>query len=721
MHCPVWTLYVVLAWLLAASDSAANDGDSGDRTSNSSIETIPVYGRRLDYLVVDTSAATKTPTPIMQTPVSVQVVPQQTLSDQQVTRLEQAVRNVSGIYSNNTYFGQFADDFSIRGFRSGEVVYRDGFRMDTLSGKYDLANVERVEVVKGPASVLYGRMEPGGLVNYVTKQPLADPSYAVSQQVGSFASRRTTADLTGPLDADGTVAYRLDAEYENSGSFRQFVDSQRTLLAPTLRWRIDPQTVLSIGYEYFDNRTTPDNIGLIAFGNRPLDLPARRNLAEPTDFMDADKNTFDATLSREWDDVWRSALHVSYTNNHEKDGGAWGDNVDDTWILADVLPRTAEGSQVGLAETIDQRALTWTLDTTARFEQFGLRHTLLVGVDGHDIDTDTVCCGIHGWALDDISISNPLHRVTVGPIEFVDYSSSNEETWHGYYVQDQVELPRHVFVLVGARYDSIGSHDKTSNVRESDDGTTPRVGVLWQPVPSVSLYSTYSENFGASNADLVDANGRPLKPETAAQVEVGAKFEANDRLMATLSLYSLTKKDIATADLSTPDPYDSLAIGKARSRGVEVDVTGELAPGWDVIVAYAYTQTKMLDDLAFVSLYGTNVKGNEMSNVPKNGGRVWTTYSFADGRIEGLTIGGGVTARGARQGDLGNDFVLPGYATVDLMAAYAFPFGASHVTAQVNVDNVFDRDYYDSSADYSRARIMPGTPRAVVGQLRVEF
>lgn len=713
---------VLLLFLISSVEAAqVDDRDGTARASDASIETIPVFGRRLDYLVTESSAATRTNTPIMQTPVSVQVVPQQVMADQQVTRLEEAVRNVSGIYSNNTYFGQFADEFSIRGFRSGEVVYRDGFRMDTLSGKYGLANVERVEVVKGPASVLYGRMEPGGMVNYVTKQPSSDPYYAVSQQVGSFNSHRTTADLTGPLDADGAVAYRINAEYENSESFRQFVDAQRTLVAPTLRWQADAQTVVTLGYEYFDNRTTPDNIALIAFGNRPLDLPDRRNLAEPTDFMDAEKNTFDATVTHDWDDVWRSSLHLSYTNNHEKDGGAWGDNVDDTWILSDLLPRTDEGSQVGLAETIDQHALSWTFDTTAQFEQFGLRHTLLVGVDGHDIDSDTVCCGIHGWALDDISISAPIHRVTIGPIEFVDYSSSNEETWHGYYAQDQIEMPQHVFLLVGGRYDSIGNHDKTTNTRESEDGTTPRVGVLWQPVRSVSLYSTYSENFGASNSDLVDANGRPLKPESAEQIEVGAKFEVSERLMATLSVYSLTKKNIATADLSTPDPYDSLAIGKARSRGLEVDITGELASGWDVIVAYAYTQTKMLDDLAFVSLYGANVKGNELSNVPTNGGRIWTTYSFANGRIEGLTVGGGVTARGARQGDLGNDFVLPGYATVDLMAAYAFAFHGSHVTAQLNVDNVLDRDYYDSSADYSRARIMPGTPRAVMGQVRVEF
>lgn len=714
-------IVTVLFGLSVASVVHASDAEDAAGPRDASIETIPVYGQRLDYLVTDTSAATRTNTPILQTPVSVQVVPQQAMVDQQVTRLEEAVSNVSGIYSNNTYFGQFADNFSIRGFRSGEVVYRNGFRMDTLSGKYDLANVERVEVVKGPSSALYGRMEPGGLVNYVTKQPLSEPYYAVSQQVGSFNSYRTTADLTGPLDADGAVAYRLDAERETSESFRQFVDAERTLVAPTLRWQADEQTVVTIGYEYFDNQTTPDNIALVAFGNRPLDMPSRRNLAEPTDFMDAEKNTFEGTVTHEWDDVWRSALHVSYTNNHEKDGGAWGDNVDDTWVLADILPRTDEGSQVGLAETIDQHALTWTFDTTAQFEQFGLRHTLLVGVDGHDLETDTVCCGIHGWALDDISISNPIHRVTIGPIAFADYSSSSEESWHGYYAQDQIELPQHVFLLVGGRYDSIGHHDKTTNTHENEDGTTPRVGVLWQPVPSVSLYTTYSENFGASNGDLVDANGRPLKPESAEQIEVGAKFEANARLMATFAVYSLTKKNIATADLSTPDPFDSLAIGKARSRGFEADVTGEIAPGWDVIVAYAYTQTKMLDDLAFTSLYGTNVKGNELSNVPKNGGRVWTTYSFADGRVDGLTVGGGVTARGARQGDLGNDFVLPGYATVDLMAVYAFPFRGSHISAQINVDNLLDRDYYDSSADYSRARIMPGTPRAVIGQVRVEF
>jgi len=713
--CVGWVSYVGLLCALAASESSASgDNEATTRTSDSSIETIPVYGSRLDYLVVDTSAATKTPTPIMQTPISVQVVPQQVLADQQVTRLEEAVRNVSGVYGNNSYFGQFADDFTIRGFPSGQIVYRDGFRMDTLSGKYDVATVERVEVVKGPASVLYGRMEPGGMVNYVTKQPLDAPYYALTQQVGSFQTRRTTADLAGPLAADGDVAYRINAEYENSGSFRQFVDAKRTLFAPTVRWRIDPQTTLAFGYEYFDNQTTPDNIGLIAFDDRPLDMPIRRNLAEPTDFQDATKSTFDSTLTHEWDAAWRSVLHVNYVNNHEKDGGAWGDYVDDVAILADLLPRAIEGSNIGLAETVDQHALSWTLDTTAQMSWFGTRHTLLFGVDQRDVDGETLCCTMQGFMLDDISISAPVHRVTLGPAVFSDYSSSNEEIWDGYYVQNQIELPHGVFVLIGGRYDSVGNHDKYANTHNSEGGTTPRLGVLWQPRNDVSLYASYVENFGQSNAWAYDADGHPLDPESAQQTEVGAKYQWLERLVATVSLYTLTKKNIVADDTTTIDPYDAVLIGKVRSRGVEVDVTGELAAGWDVIVAYAYTQTKLLND----SSLGT--KGNDMMDVPKHGGRVWTTYSFGDVPLSGLTVGGGVTARGSREGDYANDFVLPGFATVDLMAAYAFAFGRSHYTLQVNVDNVFDREYFDSSGG-GRARIMPGTPRAVLGALRVEF
>lgn len=351
----------------------------------------------------------------------------------------------------------------------------------SLSGKYDMTNVEQVEVIKGPISVLYGRLEPGGMVNYVTKKPLSQPMYAIEQQVGSFNMLRTIVDATGPIDEAGTLLYRIDAGYEDSESFRQFVDADRRIAAPSLLWKIGADTELLVQYEYFDNHSTPDNIGGIAFGDRPLDLPDSRNLAERTDFIDAEKHSTSATLTHAFSSEWRGDLRFDYIDNHEKDGGAYGDYVDDSAILADLLPRTIEGSQIGLGETVDQTAYSTALNLTGRFDALGARHTVLVGADYRSVDTDSVCCGIRGQLLSDISIFQPVHRVTVGPVEFVDYSGSNREQWQGYYAQDQLELPGQVHVLLGVRYDVIDNRDRLNHTPSGDDGATPPRG--WNEAP----------------------------------------------------------------------------------------------------------------------------------------------------------------------------------------------------------------------------------------------
>src|SRR6516165_7650242 len=232
-------------------------------------ETVEVVGSQ-GYAVMATTIATKTDTPILQTPLSIQVVPQEVLRDQQVTRIEQAVQNVSNVYQTRAAFSDFADQFVIRGFLSRQVVYRDGFRIDTgNTGKQETANIEQIEVVKGPASILYGQMEPGGLINYTTKKPLPDSHYALEQQFGSFSSYRTSLDATGPITHD-KLAYRFNGSYEHDGSFRQFVGDERWFVSPVLQWRISPATELNLDWEYFSNETTPDNIGLIPYGDRPL-------------------------------------------------------------------------------------------------------------------------------------------------------------------------------------------------------------------------------------------------------------------------------------------------------------------------------------------------------------------------------------------------------------------------------------------------------------------
>jgi iron complex outermembrane receptor protein len=241
------------------------------------------------YSVPEATTATRTDTPIRDIPQSIQVVPQQMLEDQQVIRLEDALRNVSGVFSGNN-FGGTLDNFNVRGFADATTL-RDGFKDSfTESGLAlrDPANIEQIEVLKGPASVLYGNVEPGGVINVVTKQPLADPFYSANLSVGTYSFYRPSFDLSGPLTPDQKLRYRLNVAYENAGSFRDFVNSERVFVAPVLGWTLDERTNLAINTSYLYDRRTFDR-GIVAFGEGIADIPRDRFLGEPGDFRQSEQ------------------------------------------------------------------------------------------------------------------------------------------------------------------------------------------------------------------------------------------------------------------------------------------------------------------------------------------------------------------------------------------------------------------------------------------------
>ena len=693
------------------------------------METIDVFQQE-GYAVTATAIATKTDTPILELPLSVQVVPQAVLQNQQVTRIEEAVRNVSNVYQTKAAFSDFADQFVIRGFLNNQVVYRDGFRIDTgFSGKQETADIEQIEVLKGPASILYGRIEPGGLINYTTKKPLPDSRYALQQQFGSFTTYRTSLDATGPISGN-KLAYRFNASYEHNASFRQFVGDERWFLAPVVQWKISPVTQLSVAWEYFNNKTTPDNIGLIPYGDRPLsglvsvnnvlqNFPIYRNLGEPTDFHDATQQTANVSFSHLFNQRWQLNAMFNFAVSNEKGGGAYADFSTDEDVNLGILPRTLEVSQIGLMFRNYVVTYAFDINMLGKFNTWGVKHNLLLGGDYYRGQPDQTCCGINGLLLDDISIFAPVHGVTIGPVDpslaFTIYGNLG---WYGLYLQDQVQLPYHLFVLAGLRYDM--AHDRVSSKfgegGSSDHKISPRVGIVWQPREWLSLYGSYVENFGATNGEVVDRNNKPLPPQTAQQWEVGVKTAFGKRFLGTLAYYDLTKQNIATADPLFPnDGSHALPIGEANSHGVELDLAGTILPHWNLLVAYAYTEAKIVNDLYF----GT--AGNRLSNVPKNGGRIWTTYSLLGGEVRRLTLGAGLTARSVREGDMKNDYLLPGFATVDAMASYSFPLRKSNLMLQVNIHNLLSRDYFEASGDFLRGRIAPGSPLAVMSSIRFEF
>lgn len=661
-----------------------------------------------DYRLPNASTATKTDTPIMETPFSVQVVPKQVLQDQQVTRLEQGLKNVSGVTVFPGNQGG-SDAFIMRGFLN-DTTYRDGILLPTILGggttKREVANLERVEVLKGPGSILFGRSEPGGVINMVTKQPLSTPYYSLQQQVGSYDFYRTTVDATAPITKDNSLLYRLNIAYENAGSFRDFVDNERVFVAPVLKWNISDKTQATFEMEYQHFNESPDP-GIPPLGNRPANVAMHTALHEPLmNTNDGDRVMVGFNWSHQFNNDWK--LSHRFTSEFF--------NIDNrTLFFGTAASNGAISRSFNLApETESQRYMN-TVNLTGKLVTGVIDHSLLFGFD-HFQEDDSIrgnCCA----AAPAFNIFNPVYLSTAPQLDTVSRNNYTQ-SWYGLYFQDQIKLPYGWHLLGGFRYDNAeGENNLLGRVTSAEDRVSPRGGILWQVLPWLSVYGSYTENFGPSST-LFRADSLILPPQSAQQWETGLKTEFFDgQLRATLAYFDLTKQNIRVPGL-TPPLFTPRAVGEAESRGLEFEVTGEILPGWSVIVAYAYTPyAKITKDNT--SDGGPGNTGKRLFLAPEHSGSVWNTYQFHSGSLQGLKLGAGITAMDQRQGNSSNTYQLPGYATVGLLASYQMNVGKSKVTTQINVDNLLDKEYYAGSNSGNFITI--GSPRTFMGSVRLEF
>lgn len=661
------------------------------------------------YKVPDASTATKTNTPIIETPMAIQVVPKSVLGDQQAFSLEEALNNVSGVFPAQGFNSY--DTFILRGFKTFDH-FRNGFRLQTgllaTTGNRETANLERIEVLKGPASILFGRVEPGGIVNLVTKKPQAKPYFSMQQQIGSYDLYRTTVDATGSLNQDDSLLYRLNVAYEDKGSFRQFVNSDHFFVAPVLQWRISDRTQMTLELDHKNGSSTLD-YGVPAIGDRPADLPVGRNLGAAFSEIEVEETIVGFNWSHAFNENWEVKHLSNYYDSLENDNvlvsaGLQADN------------RTLDRIYFALRDN-EVTSYNTNLYLTGKVETFGVKHTVLFGGDYLYLKSESLAIGSSD-VIPSVDIFNPAPFDSV-PVRdrSLDFEVGSKQKAFGFSFQDQIELPHNVHFLAGFRYDNAKLESgRATTVETQQDKISPRFGLLWRPVKEVSFYGNYVENFGLPNAfNSVAVNGVPLEAETAQQFEAGIKTELLDgRLSATLAWFQLTKQNV-----STPNSDPALAAlgfieqtGEAQSEGVELDITGELLPGWKLIANYAYTDTE-------ITKSNDGNQGNQLLNVPMHAGKIWTTYAFQNKPLEGLKFGGGVTLRGESEGNNENDFQLPGYALFDLMTSYTMNVGKSRVTAQLNAKNLFDKKYFPSSTN--RSIITVGTPRSFLGSLRVEF
>jgi iron complex outermembrane recepter protein len=724
-----------------------------------------------DYVLPNATAGTKTDTPIMETPLNVQAISKQVLKDQQVIRLADALKNVSGVVtttgtgaSGPILFGGSEQIITLRGF-SSQTYMRNGFRLQEGSSSRELANVESIEVLKGPAAILYGQVEPGGMVNVITKKPLATQYYGFSQQFGSFDTYRSTLDATGPLTKNKDLLYRANLSYENSGSFRDFTGREDIFFAPALRWNITPKTQITFEMEYnhlhqgLDAQFVPVLPG--------FKMPISRNYGG---YSPATTETIFGGFnwSHQFNDDWTlkhwfSVNHRSFKSPFSAQpdragtkqqlqvslfGGAGRDPV------LDALPDGSYVERNFLTADFQNNTTSTNLDLVGHFDTWKLKHTVLLGGDYYGLDaSSSLGARLVGTGLFSFTpVNNPTESgIPLGTS--VPFSKNATHTdQYGLYIQDQIKLPYDVHITGGIRYQYIHQSQSDTGVNGSttnssnpaQDAVTPRVGILWHPKSWLSLYANYAESFGAQANNpktfVSRGVGKLIDPTSAAQYEGGVKLEFFDgKLRANLTYYDLTKTNVAVSDPhidpNTGERRDcgqgpnscSIALGEVRSRGPEIDIQGEILPGWNVIATWANTDIKVSKSSSSIDvLDGYNV-GDRLVNVPRNTGSIWNTYEVQVGELKGLTVGGGVTLRDSQLAPNadGGAVAIPGYATLDLMAGYSRQIGDAKVAIQFNVNNLLDKQYLSNNVFCRESCkgdfVAFGTPRTFMGQVSVQY
>lgn len=670
--------------------------------SEDNIEVLATGERQQGYFVPNASTATRTDTPLIDIPQSIQVVPQQLIRDRNTTELEGALETVPGVVpAGGRGTSANGPNILIRGFDATNSIYRDGIPYFTFA-PISTNDIERIEVLKGPASVLFGAGDPGGVINLVSKKPLNEPSYAISFTAGNFDSYRGDVDFSGPLNNEKTVKYRFNLSYEDYGSFRDFVEGRRLVVSPMLTWDISPNTTIDFYGQYVYSKETIDN-GIPAQGTGIVNVPRERFLGE--DFSAFEQNQFQIgyTFNHKFSENWSVRHALQYLQYEPTRFSPLFDSFDE---LTGELFRF-EYATDGTYERFFTNA-----EVVGKFKTGPIAHQLLVGVDYRYGAEDP------SFEFSDpypsINVFNPVYAGIIYQFtpEFFRDDHTNRV---GVYIQDQIDLLPNLKILAGVRYDYSDQFRTTRNIGEqraefsqTDEDFSPRVGIVYQPIPTVAIYGSYSTSFNPSFAASRNADNSTFDPETGEQFEVGVKADISDQFSITFSAFDIKKQNVSTPDPN--NPLFSLQTGEQTSRGIELFLTGEILPGWNVVASYAY-----LD--AYVSKDTTLVEGNNLANVPHNQFSLWTTYEIQEGSLDGLGFGLGLFYVDERPGDLDNTFTLPSYFRTDLAVFYR----QDNWQLQLNVENLFDIEYFSSATFGSRQNVNPGAPFTVTGKVSFQF
>lgn len=644
------------------------------------------------YVVQSIDSATRVPTPLRDTPQSVTVVTRQLMQDQLMSSLGDVVRYVPGVQLHQGENNR--DQVVLRGNSSSADFFVDGVR-DDVQYYRDLYNLERVEALKGPNAMIFGRGGGGGVINRVTKEAGFDDFRELDLQAGSFGNRRATADLEHALGA--TLALRVNGVYEDSGSFRDGVDLERHGVAPALTWVPSDATRVTLGYEHFADRRTADR-GITSFRGRPAEVGVETYFGNPDDSrVRADVDLLAATVQHSFGALTlrNRTLHGDYDRGYQ--------NYVPGAVSADgrSVSISAYNNATRRRNTFNQTDLTWTASAGT------VKHTLLAGTElGRQRTANFRNTGF--FANNATSVLVPLAAPTLATRAAFRQSATDADNAlaadvAAVYLQDQIALGPRLELVAGVRLDRFAldfrNHRNGDRFERTDDLVSPRLGVVVRPTGDLSLYASGTVSYLPGSGDQFSSLTtvtKELEPEKFRNLEVGAKWELARGFALTGALYRLDRSNTRSTDPN--DPTRIVQTGSQRTDGLEIGLNGQLTERWSVAGGYAYQD-------AFVTHATASArKGATVGQVPRHTFSLWNQLQW--GARWGTALG--LVCRSAMFATIDDSVTLPGAVRVDAAVYYTLTSG---IRAQVNVENLFDRRLW-ANAD-SNTNLSPGSPRVV--------
>jgi catecholate siderophore receptor len=663
-------------------------------------ETVTVKAPAGGYQVPATSTATKTPTPLRDVPQSVTVVTQELMKDQLMSSVGDVMRYVPGAAVHQGENNR--DEVILRGNDSSANFFVNGVR-DDVQYYRDLYNLSRIEVLKGPNALIFGRGGAGGVVNRVGKEALFQPRYEVSLQGGTYGNKRFTTDLDQPVSDQ--VALRLNGVFEDSDSFRNGVGLKRYGVTPTVSFAPSSRTKIIASYEYLNDTRVADR-GVTSFQGRPVDVDPSTYYGNPADsHVAAGVNLGYLTIQHETGAVTiRNHTSIASYDRWYQNFVPGAVSADQSQVLL-----TAYNNATNRTNLFNQTDLTYVAKTGA------VRHTLLAGVEaGRQLTDNFRNTGFFNNAAPSISVPFSATMITT-PVTF--RQSATDADNHlitnlaATYAQDQIELSRHVQVVAGLRFDrfDLQYHNNRNGdtLRRVDNLVSPRAGVVFKPLTLLSLYGSYSVSYLPSSGDQFSSLTtitQQVEPEKFNNYEVGAKWDAPYGLAVTTAVYRLDRTNTRSTDPN--DPTRIVQTGSQRTNGYELGLNGHVIPAWSIAGGFAY------QDASVTRATSAARAGAQVAQVPHNTLSLWNRYQMHPKVAAGL----GVLYRSDMFAAIDNTVTLPSYTRVDAAAYFVL---TRQVQLQVNVENLFDRRYF-INAD-SNTNISPGSPRALRINLTTAF